>query len=203
VLAYHKVIGQMTLNVDDPVAFVNDPDGKAKAAIAKSLAEQLHVEEAMIHVTLELQDARRLAAARALAGQQVLVTNVITVSASDASAAATLGDDVALAIKSITPADIKTSLTAAFTAEGMSSQLAGVVIDEPFSQAVDSEGETVTLPTQTATGTGTTATATATTSTTTATATTMAEKKNTSESNGTMLFMIPIIIGVFAFLGYL
>jgi len=200
----------MTLNVDDPVAFVNDPDGKAKAAIAKSLADQLQgVEEAMIHVTLELQDARRLAAARALAGQQVLVTNVITMSASDASAAATLGDDVALAIKSITPADIKTSLTAAFTAEGMSSQLAGVVIDEPFSQAVDSEGETVTLPTQTATGTGTTATATATTSTTTATGTTMAETEHDNESNegkernDTMLFMIPIIIGVFAFLGYL
>jgi len=185
----------MTLNVDDPVAFVNDPDGKAKAAIAKSLAAQLQgVEEAMIHVTLELQDARRLEAARALAGQQVLVTNVITMSASDASAAATLGDDVALAIKSIPPADIKTSLTAAFTAEGMSSQLAGVVIDEPFSLAVDSEGETVTLPTQTAT---------ATTSTTTATATTMAETENfeASESNGTMLFMMPIIIVFFAFLG--
>jgi len=150
VLAYHKVIGQMTLDVDDPVAFVNDPDGKAKAAIAKSLAEQLQgVEEDMINVTLELKDARRLAAVRSLAGQQVLVTYVITLFASDASAAATLGGDVSEAIKSITPADMKTSLTAAFTAAGLSSQLAEVVIDEPYSQAVDSEGETVTLPTQT------------------------------------------------------
>ena len=32
---------------------------------------------------------------------------------------------------------------------------------------------------------------------------TMAETENVSESNGSMLFMIPIIIGVFAFLGYL
>jgi len=114
VLFYHKVTGQMTLDVDDPEGFVNDP--QSKVAIAKSLASQLNdVEEDMIEVTLDLEDARRLAAARALAAQKVVVTYVITLSGGDASAAATLGTDIVQAITSISTEDMKASLTQAFT----------------------------------------------------------------------------------------
>jgi len=139
VLFYHQVIGTMTLDVEDPEGFVNDPD--SKVAIAKSLAATLAgVEEDMINVTLELKDkdARRLAAGRALQAENksVVVTYVITLSGSDASDAATLGDNLVQSILNISTEDMKSSLTQAFTDAGLNVVLGDIVIDAPSSQAV-------------------------------------------------------------------
>jgi len=150
-VAYQQVVGTMVLDVDDPVSFVADPDGKARAAIATSLAEQLTgVDEDMINVTLGLEDARRLASGRALANQTdqfVVVTYVITLTGSDASAAAELGNDIMTAINAINTTSMKSSLDDEFVAQGLTVTLEYIVIDPPTSQAVSADGVVIPSPT--------------------------------------------------------
>jgi len=147
-VTYQKVVGTMVMDVDDPVSFVADPDGKARAAIATSLAEQLTgVDEDMINVTLGLEDARRLASGRALADQFVVVTYVITLTGSDASAAAELGNDIMTAINAINTTSMKSSLDDEFVAQGLTVTLEYIVIDPPTSQAVSADGVVIPSPT--------------------------------------------------------